>query len=204
MSKQSSILGNATLAPLLMTKRYFFHALLIVATGLFSLPLQANDYIKELVESYGFEYRPREEAPWGVRTPAPNRLAWIKVGDRKYKIELNGGLLPLEVDGFILKYLAKYAKPEVELISKFLLRTPARYSMSIKDVFISEYTISIVSPPVHLYRAVLPDFKLPDKNYVVECKFMFIEYKKKYHLVFYERRSYQNYDRNTQPHCDLS
>lgn len=171
------------------------------------IPQHARSQISEIeniVKSHGFEFRPKEETPWGVARANEKRLIWIEENNIRYRIDPEAGIRPPEAPDLIRAYVKKHAKNEVELIAELLLGEKEKYTGLLDDLSPGEYKISIKPPPMHTFRVRLPDFRTNQKVYEASCDFLFVEYHGRYFLVYAYRREYQSYDSITEPHCDLS
>lgn len=162
-----------------------------------------QDGYQKLIESYGFEFRPKQEVPWGTPISPESRMKWIELGERKVRIDEARALNQQQLQRFMLDHILKYGVREVELTSALLLGTKVSYAPSLADVFASEEPVSIYPPPVSRYVARLPALKISDREYSVRCVFMFVKLGGDFFPAYFYRNQYQSYDSSWEPNCDM-
>ncbi len=157
---------------------------------------------EEAIKRRGFDFRPKQETPWGVKLEAPQRLSWIEANGARYKID-PGAAIPLgEEDRFMRSYLKRHAAQEVALVAELLLGAPPSVQVSLGSPRISSFSTVLDEPPVTQYRAEFRDAKVGHQTLGVQCRFMFIAHRGSAFLVYSKMSPYSDRENVKEPHCD--
>jgi hypothetical protein len=156
------------------------------------------------IKRRGFEFRPKQETPWGVKLVAPERLVWITANGSKYKIDPAIPIKPFDEPLFIEPYLKQYAEAEMALIAELLLGAPATVQVELGKPRIIPFATVLEQPPIKQYEAVFSDVIVGNKSYRGRCTFMFITHAGNVFLVHHKLREYSEREQSVEPRCDLS
>lgn len=159
---------------------------------------------ESVIKRRGFEFRPNQETPWGVRIETPQRFTWVEANGAKYKIDPGAAIRPFQERKFIQAYLEKYAQQEVALVAELLLGAPPSVEVALGSPSISSFTTVLEEPPITQYEAIFLDAKVANKSYTGFCKFMFIAHNGTNFLVYSKLRANSSREQSVEPHCDLS
>lgn len=177
------------------------------ATAFLSLALAASCVLaqspqEEAIKRRGFEFRPGQETPWGVKLEAPQRLTWIEANGTRYRID-PGATIPLgEESRFIQAYLKRHAAQEVALVAELFLGEPPSVEVSLGSPSISSFSTVLDEPPVTQYRAEFGEARIGRRTLRVQCRFMFIAHRGSTFLVHSKMSPHSDRENVKEPHCD--